>query len=147
MSNSSFKKKDITQGLSLNMGFSKNFSKKIVDDLIEILKHAVIEKGNLNLKNLGSFKIITKKERIGRNPKTKEKFIITSGKFKVLSSKNLLKSLNKFMTKLYNISELSKILNLIDPKTKKPQNHILRYWEKEFREIKPKKLIIEDITH
>ena len=44
------------------------------------------------------------------------------------------------MTKLYNISELSKILNLIDPKTKKPQNHILRYWEKEFREIKPKKI-------
>ena len=44
------------------------------------------------------------------------------------------------MTKLYNISELSKILNLIDPKTKKPQNHILRYWEKEFRVIKPKKI-------
>ena len=44
------------------------------------------------------------------------------------------------MTKLYNISELSKILNLIDPKTKKPQNHILRYWEKEFREIRPKKI-------
>ena len=42
--------------------------------------------------------------------------------------------------KLYNISELSKILNLIDPKTKKPQNHILRYWEKEFREIRPKKI-------
>ena len=44
------------------------------------------------------------------------------------------------MTKLYNISELSKILNLIDPKTNKPKNHILRYWEKEFREIKPKKI-------
>jgi len=98
VSNSSFKKKDITQGLSLNMGFSKNFSKKIVDDLIEILKHAIIEKGNLNLKNLGSFKIIAKKERIGRNPKTKEKFIITSRKsLSFTPSKNLLKSLNKFL--------------------------------------------------
>ena len=96
MSNSSFKKRDITQSLSLNMGFSKNFSKKIVDDLIKILKHAIIEKGNLNLKNLGSFKIITKKERIGRNPKTKEKFIITSRKtLSFTPSKNLLKSLNK----------------------------------------------------
>ena len=44
------------------------------------------------------------------------------------------------MNKLINISELSKILNLIDPKTKKPLNHILRYWEKEFKEIKPKKI-------
>ena len=44
------------------------------------------------------------------------------------------------MIKLINISELSKILNLIDPKTKKPQNYIIRYWEKEFRIIRPKKI-------
>ena len=35
---------------------------------------------------------------------------------------------------------MSRKLNLIDPKTNKPMNHILRYWEKEFREIKPKKI-------
>ncbi|MDA7715171.1 MerR family transcriptional regulator [Pelagibacteraceae bacterium] len=44
------------------------------------------------------------------------------------------------MEKLINISEVSKILNLIDSKTKKPQNHVLRYWEKEFKEIRPKKI-------
>jgi len=44
------------------------------------------------------------------------------------------------MNKFVNISELSKALNLIDPVTKKPLNHILRYWEKEFSEIKPKKI-------
>ena len=44
------------------------------------------------------------------------------------------------MAKLINISEVSKIVNLIDPITKKPLNHILRYWEKEFKEIKPKKI-------
>ena len=42
------------------------------------------------------------------------------------------------MSKLVSISELSIILNLVDPVTKKPLNHILRYWEKEFKEIKPK---------
>ena len=46
----------------------------------------------------------------------------------------------KFMNKLLNITELSKILELVDPKTKKPLNHILRYWEKEFKIIKPKKI-------
>ena len=44
------------------------------------------------------------------------------------------------MDKLINISDLSKILDFVDPVTKKPQNHILRYWEKEFKEIKPKKI-------
>ena len=44
------------------------------------------------------------------------------------------------MNKLINISQLSEILNLIDPVTKKPLNHIIRYWEKEFKEISPKKI-------
>ena len=44
------------------------------------------------------------------------------------------------MKKYINISELSKILNLIDPSSNKPLNHIVRYWEKEFKEIKPKKI-------
>jgi len=44
------------------------------------------------------------------------------------------------MSKLINISELSKILGLINHSTNKPQNHILRYWEKEFKQIKPKKI-------
>ncbi len=44
------------------------------------------------------------------------------------------------MTKFLTISELSIALNLIDPSSKKPLNHILRYWEKEFKFIKPKKI-------
>ena len=41
------------------------------------------------------------------------------------------------MGKLINITELSKKLNLVNPQTKKPSNHILRYWEKKFKQIKP----------
>ena len=44
------------------------------------------------------------------------------------------------MSKLFSISELSRMLNLVDPLTKKPLNHVLRYWEKEFKQIKPKKI-------
>ena len=40
--------------------------------------------------------------------------------------------------KLITISELSKKLNLIDPINKKPQNYILRFWEKKFKQIKPR---------
>ncbi len=42
------------------------------------------------------------------------------------------------MNKLFNISQLSKKLKLVNPDTKRPLNHIVRYWEKEFKQIKPK---------
>ena len=42
------------------------------------------------------------------------------------------------MQKLITIGNLSRSLNLVDPKNKKPLNYILRYWEKEFKQIKPK---------
>ena len=42
------------------------------------------------------------------------------------------------MDKFKNITELSKLLNLVDKNSKKPLNYILRYWEKEFKQIKPK---------
>ena len=42
------------------------------------------------------------------------------------------------MVKNYlSISELSIELNLINEKTGKPANHILRFWEKEFSGIRP----------
>ena len=36
------------------------------------------------------------------------------------------------------ISNLSKELDLVDLKDKKPKNYIIRYWEKNFKQIKPK---------
>ena len=44
------------------------------------------------------------------------------------------------MTKFVKISEVSKILNLVDTKTNKPLNYILRYWETQFADIKPKRI-------
>ena len=40
--------------------------------------------------------------------------------------------------KIYkSIGEVAKILKLVDKKTGKLSTHTLRYWEKEFKEIKP----------
>ena len=73
------KKFDLVKNLSNESGFSKNFSKKLIEDLIKSLIEN-IKTGDFNLKNVGSFKIINKNERLGRNPKTKEEFIISSRK-------------------------------------------------------------------
>ena len=42
------------------------------------------------------------------------------------------------MSKLITISELSKKLGLINSNKNKSSNHVLRYWEREFKQIKPK---------
>ena len=87
-------KSDIVKNVSVKTGFSLNFSKKVISDLIEIIINN-IKYENINLKNIGSFKVISKKERIGRNPKTKEEFIISARKsISFKPSKNLLKKIN-----------------------------------------------------
>ena len=71
------KKIDIAKHLSISTGFSLRLSKKLIDDLI-ILLVKNIKSGKLNIKNLGSFKLVFKKKRVGRNPKTKEEYVISA---------------------------------------------------------------------
>jgi len=88
-------KKEIAESLSQNTGFPLSFSKKLVNNLLNIMCEQ-LKKNNLIIKNIGSFKLIEKNERIGRNPKTKEEFIICKRKsISFLSSKNLTNYLNE----------------------------------------------------
>ena len=88
-----FNKEDIYKFLSKKKGFSVLFSKKIITDLIEILIDE-IKKNSLNIKNIGTFKVIDKKKRIGRNPKSKEIYEIKARKSVVFKpSINLYKKL------------------------------------------------------
>ncbi len=87
-------KSDISFSLSKKKGFSHLLSKKIVQDLIDTLM-ILIKDQNLILKNIGSFKIIYKNRRIGRNPKTLQTYSIPSRKvISFTPSKKLLKILN-----------------------------------------------------
>ena len=91
---SSYKKEDIAKDLSLKTGFPVNYSKSLINDLIESMINQ-ISKSNLNLKNFGVFKTIKKNERSGRNPKTKEKFTISSrNSIKFTPSKNFKNYIN-----------------------------------------------------
>jgi len=39
--------------------------------------------------------------------------------------------------KLLSISQVAKLLGLINKKNKKPSTHTLRFWEKKFKQLKP----------
>ncbi len=75
MIDKNLKKIDLVKNINKKTGLSSSFIKKIIDDLLEIISKN-IRSGNFNLKNIGSFKLLYKKERLGRNPKTNEEFII-----------------------------------------------------------------------
>ena len=80
------------------LGISKNECIKFVDLVFEsILKN--FEEGNkVKVSLFGSFDVKDKKARIGRNPKTKEEFIINSRKsISFTSSSKLLMKLNKLI--------------------------------------------------
>ena len=79
MTKNNFTKKEIAIFVSNSTGFSKSLSEKIINDLLKIIIHEV-KNNNCILKNLGSFKLLLKSERIGRNPKTMEEFKISKRK-------------------------------------------------------------------
>lgn len=96
MTNKKFKKLDLINILSKKTGFSQIYSKKLIDDLLLII-NSNISNGKLNIKNLGTFKLLHKKERIGRNPKTKKEYIISKRKsVSFAPSKKISNFLNKF---------------------------------------------------
>jgi integration host factor subunit alpha len=95
VNNSTLTKRDIIKNLVKKTGLSTQYSKKLINDLLEILI-LNIKNDNLILKNIGKFKIIKKKKRFGRNPKTKEEFIISARKsLSFISSKNLSNIINQ----------------------------------------------------
>ena len=70
MVNKNFTRKDLSNKIYKNVGFSKNLSSKIVDDFFESIISAIIKSNKIKISSFGTFSILNKKERIGRNPKT-----------------------------------------------------------------------------
>ena len=92
--NSNYTKSDISKQITNKVGVSHRYSQQLTEDLLEIIKN-IVKRKDLNIKNFGTFKILNKKERIGRNPKTKEEFLIKSRKsISFIASKNLLANIN-----------------------------------------------------
>ena len=94
MKNKNLTKIDIAKELSKKTGYSLELSKILINSLLIVLISS-IKKNKLNLKNIGTFRLINKSERIGRNPITKENFVITSRKsISFITSKKLLSVVN-----------------------------------------------------
>ena len=59
------------------VGFSKKISESIIDDFFSLIVINLQKENKIKISNFGTFLIKTKNSRVGRNPKTKEKKIIS----------------------------------------------------------------------
>ena len=73
-------KKDLINQIYMQIGFSKLVSENLIDDFLSLLVENLIKEKKIKLSKFGTFTIREKKERIGRNPKTKENKIIKARK-------------------------------------------------------------------
>ncbi len=72
-----FTRKDLSKKIYQKLGFSKNYSSQIIDNFFETMIVELLRSNKIKLSSFGTFKIINKKRRIGRNPKTKEEAVIS----------------------------------------------------------------------
>ena len=93
------KKKDLVNSVYMQIGFPKNISEVIIEDIFNLFYDNIVENNELKISNFGTFSIKQKKERMGRNPKTKEKKVISSRKVILFKAS---KSFKEFINVIQN---------------------------------------------
>ena len=70
-------KKEIIKSIYMQIGFSKKISETLLEDIFELILKNIIEHKKVKISKFGTFTLRKKKQRMGRNPKTKENKIIS----------------------------------------------------------------------
>tara|TARA_B100001027_G_C16097736_1_gene254637 strand:- start:345 stop:632 length:288 start_codon:yes stop_codon:yes gene_type:complete len=70
-------KKEIINSVYMQLGFSKKVCENLLEDFFSIILNQLILNKKVKISNFGTFILRHKKSRLGRNPKTLEKAIIS----------------------------------------------------------------------
>lgn len=92
---SNLTKKDLSKKISSELEITMIESDKLIHSLINIIKHGLHVSRKVKISSFGAFKVTKTPNRIGRNPKTKESFIISSrNRIKLILSTKVKRYLN-----------------------------------------------------
>ena len=87
---------EIAEAMKNEFGFNRKQCLDIVNDIIDIIIEGLQLDNKVKIHNFGTFKLNKKNGRVGRNPKTKEEYRISSRNVVTFkASKTLLKFVNK----------------------------------------------------
>ncbi len=92
MKRNNINKNDILENIKQQHGLPISFSEKIFNSLLDIIIEGLERDGRLKISGFGTFKILNKNARIGRNPKTKVKYQIKARKVVVFSPSKTVKN-------------------------------------------------------
>lgn len=80
----------------MQIGYSKKVSETLLEEFFNILLNSLIHKKTVKISKFGTFFLKQKKQRIGRNPKTKKEAVITARNvISFKASKELKKFINE----------------------------------------------------
>ena len=89
-------RKNLSNKIFQTLGFSKNISSLIIEDFFELIISELLKTNKIKISSFGTFEIIEKRERTGRNPKTKVEAKITARKVvKFKPSSSIKEKLNR----------------------------------------------------
>ena len=84
-------KKEIINSLYMQLGFSKKICENLLEDFFSIILNELKNNKKVKISKFGTFILRHKKSRIGRNPKTLEKKIISARNVVLFKPSNQLK--------------------------------------------------------
>ena len=88
-------KEEIVNSIYMQIGYSKKISENLLEDFFEIIFIGLKNNNKVKIAKFGTFHVRFKKSRIGRNPKTKEKKVISERKVILFKpSKELKRKIN-----------------------------------------------------
>ena len=88
-------KKEIVNSVYMQIGYSKLISENLIEDFFSLITFNLKKEKKIKISKFGTFFVRSKKSRIGRNPRTKEKKIISERKVVLFKpSKELKKFIN-----------------------------------------------------
>ena len=93
---SNLTKKDLVNSIYMQLGFSKQISENLIEDFFQTIVNNLDKEKKLKLSKFGTFSIREKKSRVGRNPKTKERKIISKRNVVLFKPSNEFRNLINF---------------------------------------------------
>jgi len=84
-------KKEIVNSIYMQIGFSKKISETLLEDIFQIILNNIIKKNKVKIAKFGTFSLRKKKQRLGRNPKTKKSAVISERNVILFKASNELK--------------------------------------------------------
>jgi integration host factor subunit alpha len=92
MSKKTLTRADLSESLHRNIGLSRSESADMVNAVLDLVSDALVDGQSVKLSSFGTFMVRSKRERMGRNPKTGEEVPITPRRVLVFRPSQVMKN-------------------------------------------------------